>query len=1776
MAEENNTPAPSGSDFVNQNENFVAMAGASQPTVDIAQATNTVNPFRDRVSSIRQKYNIGQGGGGSSSPQVNLPRNTTMGDISTQINMQTPAIDGIEKSPIPTPQSALDNYLDAVDTYGMNVQEDVFATTKNIKANFRDPHHQNQFYDRYANHEQFQNLGFNPFQDNESLYNANTSTWQEIKRASSQWMTLTGLGFADAAGFGDLSDRDVARKYEKAMAIGSSSIGGVGGFTSNLYLNSGYTVGIMAELAVEEAAMLAAEAGLVALTVGSLGTAAPATGTAMAVTGATMAARAGRAINKIGKAWKYSSKLGKAADTAYDLTRTLTNFKDASKARKFFTSAGKNLGKLVNPLEGTMDFARNFNKMGDVHGVVKAAKGFGAFYKDIRNVRLAYGEGALEGGMVENEMSRDLYESFVSENNRQPNDDEAAKIRETARSAGRTTALINAPVIMLSNKLTFDGLVRPRFSKIGSDFIEAGLGKKILFNPKAAAGQVFSKVPAMYNIPKVAMTYARNPKLIYRGLSTYGKANVAEGLQEIAQETIGGASKEYYTAKYAGNAMRGGYMANTAAYLGATANNLGKQFSAQGAETFLSGFLMGGFISPVSNTIAAISPQNLQQEGTFLNNTILKFTDKAAYAKTKAERDASFNNTLESLNELYEDPNKYFSPDLENTIEQKEYVEGMNQSQKNGDKKTYYDLKNAAGQKHILTALKMGRVDTFNTRMEELKQLSAEEVEKSYNMPKEQFDKQLDNSLAQSKEIERRYNLGKEKYKNPFSPEKYKTGTVERHQEQIRKNSWNAALEEMIFKQGSFDNALSRKKDILNNLKDVSGLEKTSASDFAHIESLKSMETESTTLKGEIESYGNLKEITDPSIKKTVEYKKAKLAAIEKYRNAVQKNVYENTSEDESLTPEQNKEISDAFVEYAQVVAKESGDFTNIDKLRAAAQNNTDAQFLGTRAEKLNQAVNTLLEPEDFINHVERITELNTNLYLEKSKEIKKSLEAFLKLKDTNDMLGQLANDLEGKNMFIDPDALVELMKTGEVPKEIFYIADKGDMKAGTQVAYTSNDYGTAIEIFSNYAEHVHGKVIGQEERNPTMLKQHREKMESDQRTYADYAAQFGFDPKSASSNVPLSQVLTSIIESEYATPAEIELAKKLLENVDKNETVTFVNTAKREGSYTPTTQSVIDARYSSKDFGKDSQNGPALETVILKQELSRRVSESLEKDKPFQEDMGKLLVEAQEAFNNLSMEDRTRLFGDATKIPLGLTNLENFTLSSMNDSGFQTFLAMSPSTKATTTSTKWQNFIKAVIDQINKILNIKSNGTILNAAMDIITTQIDSKYSISGTKGKTAKKTVKRGKTAKPGQMTVEKLMEVDDGALADLVYEDFMRINRNKVEDNNEPLLKDFDSMSKEEIMDSAQFASFVESPMWKNKEDIIKSYEVQSEETVEEEVQETTDEEVDEEENESKITEYDINDITNEEYNAFLKDGSKGVSTFAIYKLAEKVKSRANLTQQEATMLADTGNGSVMRRVNYILTEMGKGYPKSISTSMKRQMKMLGYPKDIIKGMNAATMQTYIWQGLTLQDRQAMEKAKNEVTPEVKQEVYDFENNVNELFNSVKTKQELEQIEDRISEEYNDLSYKAAKLVNLTQEDINTRKKQKLQELAFSIKISDISVGEFLSLNNKSESIVEVIAKDADGITVKYKAGKQSEFTISNKEIADKIKYRYSEALEQAVKEEKQEITPADVEQAVGSQENAESLDNSGTAVKEEIEAAKEKQQEETDNDFLDKIC
>ena len=369
-------------------------------------------------------------------------------------------------------ESIVDNYLETPSISNpMQLDMETMGDFRTAKYGM------NQFYDRYQNHNKFSELGFSPFRDNEALYNEHSSGWDELKRAGGQWTTLAGLGFKDAMTFGDLTDRETAAKFEYAMNVGSST--DTGSFATNLFLNSGYTVGIMGELIIEEVGLALAAAGLGIAAPFTAGATAP--GSAAAV--GAMGVRGGRAFGKIHTAWEATKNLGK----------TIASLKDINKARQFFGKAGKATANFLNPLENTYKFGKHYKAYRRMDGATTlgklktTARGFGDFYRDVRNIRLAYGEGALEGGMVQNKMEHDLFKEWQANNSgKRITDKEAQEIKDTARSAGVTTTLTNAPVIMLSNKIVLDGLLRPQYlsRKLVGDVMESGLGKKILYTPQ--------------------------------------------------------------------------------------------------------------------------------------------------------------------------------------------------------------------------------------------------------------------------------------------------------------------------------------------------------------------------------------------------------------------------------------------------------------------------------------------------------------------------------------------------------------------------------------------------------------------------------------------------------------------------------------------------------------------------------------------------------------------------------------------------------------------------------------------------------------------------------------------------------------------------------------------------------------------------------------------------------------------------------------------------------------------------------------------------------------------------------------------------------------------------------------------------------------------------------------------------------------------------------------------------------------------------------------------
>ena len=1302
------------------------------------------------------------------------------------------------------PDFTQDNFKDMLNdaqVYGVGRGiQDPFSIGKQAMFDGRDSSNANQFYERYTEHGSFDELGFTPFRDNEAYYNSNSSAWDDLARTTSQWSTITGIGFTDAAGFGDVTDRVTAQKYEDAMTIGSSSRGGVTGFSNNLFLNSGYTVGIIAELAMEEVAMLGAEFALGIGTVGSAGTAAPATLPAMALTGSAMVARAVRAGNKIADAFKGGKALFKVMDS----------FKDINKYRAFATKMGKGALNMVNPLDNTMDFYRGLDKLDHLKNWQKATKGFGELYKDVRNVRLAYGEASLEGGMIQNQLERDLLADFKLEHDgRSPDAEEAAKIKETALQGGLTTSFINAPLIAISNKITLPGLTSGAMKRLGSDVL-GGVNGKMIFNAKnfAKTGrEVFEPMAQSYF--KKKLTYIKNPRLIAGGLVKYSQANMMEGFQELAQETIGSASTEYYTAKYQGDAMRGGYMMSLLGNMG------GGHGIGTAMETFLSGFLMGGMTAPISMAVAATTQGSKGFEGTLAGElggkahaqairlrygtTSKEYQSHIAEQKEiKSKRLDNTNKDANMLNALYTDPNLYFSPAMENLMEQRDYRKGLGEAEKRGDTKTYYDMKDGSAAKHITTALKYGHFDTMVQRLKETEQMTDEELSQGVTeLAPAEYRKEVAKAIAHADTVKAAWETSTKKYPNPFNPHKFRHGSPEQIEASLGQTAWNKAIEEMVFNQASFHRAFSRQQSILKTAKDVAGLDQASYSDFNILFVQKDGQGALDTLDKEIASFGERptegrpREIYDEKVEKKDKLK----AALDAIAKAVVNSV------EEKVTPEDYAEVKKAYTDYLKFIAKESGDFTNNDKIEQSLNEVLDYNLLGKRTVAANNAVNTLLDPQAFKEHFQNQKETAKYLYENRLAEIQKSLDLFKDKKAQNDML----NELYDAGMFFDPADLQALEETGKAPSEFYYHED-GNY---AEVPMTHEDYRRGVAILSKYLKakgiDIHDIAIARVFDPYATFS--RDKNADDKRTYEDYAKQFGFEVDKDETEVPLKDVLKAIVDSDYASPREKALAQEMLLIAHDNETVTFSRTEKSPGSYSPTRGSVIDAQYNSHNF-KEGKDGHPIEHTILHTEVLRRTSESIETDKEFRDKTQLLFDEARAAYMKLSHAEQEYYNNNTGTPPFGLSSLEEFVAEAMSNDRFQEFLA-SFETKQGTVESAWVKFVKIVLDNILAKFKKRPNGTALNGALELITAQINKVYGEA--KVTPAQTTGSTGVVNK--DMTVAQIKAADPKLMADLLqmYKDIQAQNKKE----GKSYYKDYETMTDAALEKSAQFKQFVKLP-------------------------------------------------------------------------------------------------------------------------------------------------------------------------------------------------------------------------------------------------------------------------------------------------------------------------------------------------------------------------
>ena len=929
--------------------------------------------------------------------------------------------------------------------------------------------------------ETFNKIGFHPLIDNETWFNQNTTFGDDIVKwaTNSAWPMLS-KGFMDPIrsyksiidGNGLFyADEQSARDYEYYNAIGASTKGGLGGFTVNLLNSASYSMGILAEGATEGA--------LIGFLAGG--------GTKGVIEGGSSFLR------KLGSLPKALVQTGQATRT---LMQDVKNYSNISKAKQLFNSAAKNYGNFLNPLHNTTQAFNQIKNTDNISNLARSVTTAGALWHDVMAMNMGLSEGKLEGGFTRNQIYDRLYNDHLLKKGTPPTLEEQESFQRQASKGAWWNTLNNTALIYYSNKLAFPSITNASFlkglPKFGFGKVVTNVGKEfqILFEPgaKALEGAFAKQKISFANALKSLVKPATYGKV---GLN-YFKANVVEGFQEVSQDVLQDSTEKYYVNTFYNPDSR-----NFRYGTGLLGDAINKQWSAQGLETFLSGFLMGTILQ---------APGKIKSYATVGYNDYLK--KDANYQEYLTGREKLADDVVNELNTMYKNGHFFLDPRIDNYANQALIANVVD----NPDEHTTKEIRDAeftGFQSAVISSLQNGTFDMFLQHYKNYKQASPEDIEQAWNLAPGQGLKALerfDKSLKNAEQIRDRWNTAKNSMKYQANLDDYEKDSEEYHLAEVYNKAYNQSLYNYVFLHNSFDNNLERLDKIYNELSNISAFKNTLFSSAVNLTDPTRLIQEIEMLKTEVENLESF--ASSPSLEEAS--KKRELIELYSKFSESQENLVElfvNKSflsnikaeiekEDPNLTDNQvtvkaidkvidqyEKGNSNEFMEYKQAFSDLLFGLANTQEKRMQLEKELqsnggidslfdsllDTHILKNENASLLNYVNILSNPREFYEHLMRNYAFMKDLYNNKEEIAKNIVNQEISAIENNTLLNTLADE----GYYIDLDAFAEWVENKKLPEEFIDARNKRIVNKGSVL------YEDLIKMFRRAAMLAEKKPAG-------------------------------------------------------------------------------------------------------------------------------------------------------------------------------------------------------------------------------------------------------------------------------------------------------------------------------------------------------------------------------------------------------------------------------------------------------------------------------------------------------------------------------------------------------------------------------------------------------------------------------------------------------------------------------------------------------------------------
>ena len=730
------------------------------------------------------------------------------------------------------------------------------------------------YWDRYHNlwgdgdHE----LDFHPLHNNEAAYNMATSYGERAAYSLYGMSQLALAGFIGtyeslgAMAEGDFwkPDYRVGREFDRVNKLYYDSNDGTGAFVNNLVMNFGYTLGIMGSIALDGGFASAFKLGAAGRYVPNI--------------------RSAKTLSNIQKA----NKLDNAVDGARITQQNLDYLSGMGNARKWYQGwdlrrlSESTIGRAVNPFSNvTANRYRILDGADNLTGLAEGAMGFGAFYRDIRNINLAIAESRLESSLNRDRLFDNLYSNYYKNNGKAPLGEDLERIMSAADAEAFETSIWNTALIYFTNKLAFDNILNPTalnkvFGKKINDIASIGKGD---FGPigrvtlESGKGAVFRE--------RGYRTWLHGWKTdpIAKSLGNtigYFKVNLLEGLQESFQQVIADATYEHYKKLYYSDPTRKGIIDKAIFGQGSTSVDeytraLKKQISPEGAEVFGSGFFMGfltkglgaGINAARTRSAKMYDPQGYKDYLEFETQVGQQLADRINDIGVKDFWDSGYFNAATQL--------------------------GVNTVTKSGDIKENRDAEMEAVISHVKYLKKNGILDSYIENFKTYQDLTDEEfLEANPTVTADEVGKyksKIPIIAEKLKKVSKTIDRVEEKYKNPVDIRNMESWMEGYEDAVFMHNAWEEAVTQAAFFQENWEDVSKRMVSIQKthyNNRPSESLSKSDSDLILTIRDSRGMKAEIARLKDEIKT---LTTQATPESKEAAKQRQKRLNALEDYYN---------------------------------------------------------------------------------------------------------------------------------------------------------------------------------------------------------------------------------------------------------------------------------------------------------------------------------------------------------------------------------------------------------------------------------------------------------------------------------------------------------------------------------------------------------------------------------------------------------------------------------------------------------------------------------------------------------------------------------------------------------------------------------------------------------------------------------------------------------------------------------------------------------------------------